>query len=162
MQKPQTDEKTNMFYIKKCTQEQFCIVLPVFFALLGLENLSGRQRGPGQFTRRLASWVRTLLAKLSYGKTPIENNANLCNDLPPWTVFQTAIENGLHGKEFWRTSCAQKHQNNRHLLLTTLLWMSTPQKNIRKLLLIGVKFKTNCKKNIWKTTTTLSFNRFSY
>ena len=36
-----------MFYMKNCEKEQFCFVLLLFFAFLGLENPFGARPGAG-------------------------------------------------------------------------------------------------------------------
>ena len=42
MQKTQKSEKTITFYMKNCKNEQFCFVLLVFFAFLGLAEAFGK------------------------------------------------------------------------------------------------------------------------
>ena len=47
MQKTQKSEKTITFYMKNCKNEQFCFVLLVFFAFLGLAEAFGKAPGAG-------------------------------------------------------------------------------------------------------------------
>ena len=47
MQKTQKSEKTITFYMKNCKKEQFCFVLLVFFAFLGLAEVFGNAPGAG-------------------------------------------------------------------------------------------------------------------
>ena len=44
----QKSEKTIMFYVKNCKNEQFCFVLLVFFAFLRLAEAFGKAPGAGE------------------------------------------------------------------------------------------------------------------
>ena len=45
MKKTKKSEKTITFYMKNCKNEQFCFVLLVFFAFLGLAEAFGNRPG---------------------------------------------------------------------------------------------------------------------
>ena len=47
MKKTKKSEKTITFYMKNCKNEQFCFVLLVFFAFLGLAEAFGEAPGAG-------------------------------------------------------------------------------------------------------------------
>ena len=47
MRKTQKSDKTIMFYMKNCKNEQFCFIFFVFFAFLGLADPFGQGPGAG-------------------------------------------------------------------------------------------------------------------